>query len=155
MLLGRPWLYSAEVVVDWGAKEFAFGKPRIRIPWRTDEYLGETSETDGYTTDWSNPEEESTAFSYFVEQFAETQEADFQFSLPIPEMIQPSDEEKALNFFWLFIFQLKHFLNLEHYYPNNKVSGQFILVLYNIFVKFGYYVSNMSSGMRRWSCLCY
>ena len=57
MLLGRPWLYSAEVVVDWGAKEFAFGKPRIRIPWKTEEYLGEISETDGYTTDWSDPDE--------------------------------------------------------------------------------------------------
>ena len=93
MLLGRPWLYSAEVVVDWGAKEFAFGKPRIRIPWRTEEHLGETSETDGYTTDWSDPEEESTTFSYFVEQFSEVQEADFQFPLPIPEMIQLSEEE--------------------------------------------------------------
>ena len=29
MLLGRPWLYSAEVVVDWEAKEFAFVKPKI------------------------------------------------------------------------------------------------------------------------------
>ena len=29
MLLGRPWLYSAEVLIDWGAKEFVFGKPRI------------------------------------------------------------------------------------------------------------------------------
>jgi hypothetical protein len=33
MLLGRPWLYSAEVIVDWGAKEFMFGKPRVRISW--------------------------------------------------------------------------------------------------------------------------
>ena len=47
MLLGRPWLYSAEVVVDCGAKEFVFGKPRIRILWKTEEYLGKTSETDG------------------------------------------------------------------------------------------------------------
>ena len=94
MLLGRPWLYSAEVIVDWGAKEFVFGKPRIRIPWRTEEHLGETSETDGYTTDWSDQEEESTTFSYFVEQFSEVQEADFQFPLPIPEMIQLSEEKE-------------------------------------------------------------
>ena len=69
MLLGRPWLYSAEVLVDWGAKEFVFGKPRIQIPWKI-EHLGEISEYDGYTTNWSDPEEESTAFSYFVEQVA-------------------------------------------------------------------------------------
>ena len=37
---------------------------------------------------------ESSALSYFVEHFAETQEADFQFSLPILEMIQPTEEEK-------------------------------------------------------------
>ena len=29
MLLGRPWLYSAKVVVDWGAKEFIVGKPPL------------------------------------------------------------------------------------------------------------------------------
>ena len=71
-----------------------FGKPRIRIPWKTEDYLGETSKTDGYTTDWSDPEEESTAFSYFMEQFVEAKEADFQFSLSIPEMIRPQVEEK-------------------------------------------------------------
>ena len=32
MLLGRPWLYSARVLVDWGAKEFVVGRPAIRIP---------------------------------------------------------------------------------------------------------------------------
>ena len=32
MLLGRQWLYFAEVLVDWGAKEFVFGKQRIEIP---------------------------------------------------------------------------------------------------------------------------
>ena len=32
MLLGRPWLYSAKVLVDWGAKEFIVGKPPMRIP---------------------------------------------------------------------------------------------------------------------------
>ena len=60
-LLGRPWLYTTEVLIDWEAREFAFGKPRIRIPWKTEEYLGETSKTDGYTTDWLDPDEECTA----------------------------------------------------------------------------------------------
>ena len=90
ILLGRPWLYTAEVLVDWGAREFAFGKPRIRIPWRTEEYLGETSKTDGYTTDWSDPDEESTSVSYFVEQFAEVTETDFNFLVPITELLKPN-----------------------------------------------------------------
>src|SRR5665811_497802 len=88
MLLGRPWLYSAEVVVDWGAKEFAFGQPKIRIPWKTEEHLGETSESDGYTTDWSDPEESNMSFSYFVEQFAEVSGTDFDFPLPIADWIR-------------------------------------------------------------------
>ena len=75
------------MLVDWGAREFVFGKPKIRIPWKTEEYLGETSETNGYTTDWSDPEEESTAVSYFMEQFAEATETDFNFSIPITELL--------------------------------------------------------------------
>ena len=51
MLFGRPWLYSAEVLMDWGAKEFLFGKPKIQILWKTKEHLGEASKSDGYTTD--------------------------------------------------------------------------------------------------------
>ena len=50
MLLGRPWLYSAKVLVDWGAKEFIVGKPPMRIPWKAENYLGETSDSDGYTS---------------------------------------------------------------------------------------------------------
>ena len=90
MLLGRLWLYTAEVLVDWGAREFAFGKPKIRIPWKAEEYLGEISETDGYTTDWFDPDEESTAPSYFVEQFAEVTEMDFHFSVPVSEALDSS-----------------------------------------------------------------
>lgn len=33
MLLGRPWLYLARVVVDWGRKEFGVGRPPVQIPW--------------------------------------------------------------------------------------------------------------------------
>ena len=89
MLLKRPWLYSTEVLVNWGVKEFVFGKPKIQIPWKMEEYLGETSESDGYTTDWSDPEEKSTAVSYFVEQFVEAIEMDFNFSVPITELLNP------------------------------------------------------------------
>ena len=67
MLLGRSWLYFAEVLVDWEAKEFVFGKPRIQIPWKMEEHLGEISEFDGYIIDWSNPREVNTTFSYFME----------------------------------------------------------------------------------------
>ena len=52
MLLGRPWLYSAKVLVDWGAKEFIVGKPPMQIPWKAENYLGETSDSDGYTSGW-------------------------------------------------------------------------------------------------------
>ena len=67
MLLGRPWLYSSEVLVDWRAKEFVFGKPRIQILYKIEEHLGETSKSDGYTTDWLDLEEASITFSYFVD----------------------------------------------------------------------------------------
>ena len=87
MLLGRPWLYTTKVLVDWGAREFVFGKPKIRIPWKTEKYLRETSKMDGYTTDWSDPDEESIAVSYFVEQFAEATEMDFNFSVPTTELL--------------------------------------------------------------------
>ena len=90
MVLGRPRLYTAEVLVDWGAREFAFGKPKIQIPWKIEEYLGDTSETDGYTTDWSDPDEESTTVSYFLEQFAEATETDFNFSVPITKVLETS-----------------------------------------------------------------
>jgi hypothetical protein len=69
MLLGRPWLYSARVLVDSGAKEFVIGKPSFRIPWTTEKHLGETSDSDGYTTDWSEPEDSDSIPSYFVDQF--------------------------------------------------------------------------------------
>ena len=87
MLLRRPWLYSVEVLVDWGVNEFVFGKPKIRIPWKMEEHLGETNESDGYTSDWSDLEKESTTASYFVEQFAEATETDFNFSVPIIELL--------------------------------------------------------------------
>jgi hypothetical protein len=33
LLLGRPWLYMAGVLVDWGAREFVLGKTQQRTPW--------------------------------------------------------------------------------------------------------------------------
>ena len=93
MLLGRPWLYMARVLVDWGAKEFVLGKTNQRIPWKMDGYLGETSGSDGYTSDWSDPgEEDSEVFSYFVNQFSETTENDFRFNNPITEQPQLDSE---------------------------------------------------------------
>ena len=83
MLLGRPWLYSAKVLVDWGAKEFIVGKPPMRIPWKAEKYLGETSDSDGYTSGWTNPEESDSIPSYLVARFTGTTEADFGFALPV------------------------------------------------------------------------
>ena len=95
MLLGRPWLYSAKVLVDWGAKEFIVGKPPMRIPWKAEKYLGETSDSDGYTSGWTDPEESDSIPSYLVAQFAGTTEADFGFTHPVQEegdLEEPDDQ---------------------------------------------------------------
>ena len=85
MLLGRPWLYSAKVLVDWGAKEFIVGKPPMRIPWKAEKYFGETSDLDGYTSGWTDPKESDCVPSYLVAQFAGTTKADFGFANPVQE----------------------------------------------------------------------
>ena len=85
MLLGRPWLYSAKVLVDWGAKEFIVGKPPMRIPWKVEKYLEETSDSDGYTSGWIDPEESDSIPSYLVALFVGTTEADFGFTHPVQE----------------------------------------------------------------------
>ena len=92
MLLGRPWLYSAKVLVDWGSKEFVIGKPPVRIPWEQERHLGETSHSDGYTSGWTSPKDFDTSASYFVDLFAMTKEANFGFSEPTPEIPDQNDE---------------------------------------------------------------
>ena len=76
----------AGIHVDWEAREFVTGKTRQRIPWKLDSYQGDTSESNGYTTDWSYPEEGEEALSYFVEPFIESMEVDFEFSLMVKEL---------------------------------------------------------------------
>ena len=90
MLLVRPWLYMARALVDWGSKEFVVGKPAIRIPWKHTDHLEETSESDGYTTDWSDPEESDSVLSYFTS----LTETDFAFPEPIVEV---ATEESFLD----------------------------------------------------------
>ena len=85
MLLGRPWLYSAKVLVDWGAKEFIVGKPPLQIPWKVEKHLGETSESNRYTSGWSDPKDSDSVPSYFVIEFSGATEEDFGFSNLIPE----------------------------------------------------------------------
>ena len=97
MLLGRPWLYSAKVLVDWGSREFVIGKPPVRIPWKQERHLGETSHSDGYTSGWSSPEDSDTSTSYFVDLFSTTKEADFGFSESIPEIPDQNDEIQSLE----------------------------------------------------------
>ena len=84
-LLERPWLYSAKVLVDWGAKEFIVGKPPMRIPWKAEKYLGERSDLDGYTSGWTDPEEFDSVLGYLVAQFVGTTEANFGFTHPLQE----------------------------------------------------------------------
>jgi hypothetical protein len=85
-------LYSARVLVNWGAKEFVIGKPSFRIPWTTKKHLGETSDSDGYTTDWSEPEDSDSIPSYFVDQFGWRSEEDFGFQEAVKEY--PHEEPK-------------------------------------------------------------
>ena len=93
MILGQPWLYMAGVLVDWGAQEFVLGKTRQKLPWKLDNYQGETNESDRYTTDWSDPEEEEEALSYFIKPLVKNTEADFEFPLPITELAQPEENQ--------------------------------------------------------------
>ena len=62
------------------------GKPPICIPWKREEHLSETSDSDGYTSGWTNPEDLDSLASYFVDQFVETKETDFGFQDPILEI---------------------------------------------------------------------
>ena len=85
VLLGRPWLYAAEVLVDWGKREFIFGDPVQRIPWKTVAALGETGESEeGYTSESEEPEEEITS-TYLVSLFENLIEEDFGFTDAVPE----------------------------------------------------------------------
>ena len=42
------------------------GKPPTQIPWEKEKYLGETSESDGYTSGWSSPDESDSVATYLV-----------------------------------------------------------------------------------------
>jgi len=81
--------------VDWGAKELVVGKPSIRIPWATEKHLGETSDSDGYTTDWSNPDE-STA-SYFVDLFEYQSKESYGFFDAVLEHVSEEIPEPVLE----------------------------------------------------------
>ena len=61
------------------------GKPPLQIPWKAEKHLGETSESDGYTSGWSDREDSDSVPSYFVTEFSGATEEDFGFSNPIPE----------------------------------------------------------------------
>ena len=71
--------------MDWGTKEFVVGKPPTRIPWEKEKYLGETSESDGYTSGWSSWDKLDSVATYLVNQFSEVLETDCRFQNPIPE----------------------------------------------------------------------
>jgi hypothetical protein len=69
------------------------GKPSFRIPWTTEKHLGETSDSDGYTTDWSEPEVLDSIPNYFVDQFGQRSEEDFGFQEAVKEY--PHEEPKT------------------------------------------------------------
>ena len=94
ILLGRPWLYAARVIVDWGQKEFVIGKPSVRIPWSLEEHQGETSESDGYTTDWTETEDSDPSAVYLVQEFDGVTETDFDFPNPVIECGEPEENMK-------------------------------------------------------------
>lgn len=81
----------AGVLVDWGSKEFVLRKTKQRIPWKLDSYQGKTSESDGYTIDWSDPEGGEEALSYVIDPFVGSTEADFEFPHPVKELAQPEE----------------------------------------------------------------
>ena len=85
LLLGRPWLYLAEVRVNWAKRAFLFGDPPVSLSWRPEQHQGEDSEPEGYTSDWTDPEASDTVQSYRIQQFREVTEGDCGFKEPIPE----------------------------------------------------------------------
>ena len=85
ILLGRPWLYAARVVVDWGRRVFTFGEPSQEIPWKVESALGESGESEeGYTSGDDELEEETTS-AYLVGLFESLIEKDFEFAEAVPE----------------------------------------------------------------------
>ena len=85
LLLGRPWLYLAGVRVNWAKKAFMFGEPAVSLSWRPEAYQGETDHSEGYTSNWSDPEASDSVQSYQVQQFRELTEKDLGFARPTPE----------------------------------------------------------------------
>jgi hypothetical protein len=59
----------------------------------TEKHLGETSDSDGYTTDWSEPEDSNSIPSYFVDQSGQRSEEDFGFQKAVKEY--PHKEPKT------------------------------------------------------------
>lgn len=54
ILLGRPWLYKAQVQVNWKAQELSFGTPKVVVSWAGEDHKGETVTDHGYTSDFSD-----------------------------------------------------------------------------------------------------
>jgi hypothetical protein len=78
------------------------GKSSIRIPWKTKKHLGETSDLDGYTTDWSDPEDSDSILSYFIKHFEQQVEEDYGFEDALLKYLReevkvPATEDRSLG----------------------------------------------------------
>ena len=71
--------------MNWEKKAFVLGEPPVTISWRADKYQGETSDPEGYTSDWTGPEDSDSLSSYLVEPFLDAIEDDFGFPESVPE----------------------------------------------------------------------
>jgi hypothetical protein len=106
MLLGRLWLYTAKVHVNWNEKKISFGRPRVHLSWATIKHVGKTQSADeGYTSDKSRNFMEGNMLSVrylilsSVETLHEKAQEDFhtvqQVQQPTsPNLVSSENEER-------------------------------------------------------------
>ena len=77
ILIGRPWLYKAKVIEDWGAKEFRFGKPEVSISWEKVDHLGESAlQEEEYDSSFAGDTSEVEDEVFWLEAVTQLTEAD-------------------------------------------------------------------------------
>ncbi|PTQ44804.1 hypothetical protein MARPO_0018s0006 [Marchantia polymorpha] len=74
---------------------FSFGDSAVLLSWKPEPHLGETSEMDGYTSDWTESDNSESLQSYQVQEFKEESEEDLGFVNPVLE--QELDDTELPN----------------------------------------------------------